>query len=107
LLGQPRPRSNTVSWCLWGSAWLLSILLQENLGQEAFQDATCSPRLMGGEGSFGRVLGPILFTVSNYDLDDSIESTLSKFANNMNLGGVADAPEGCAAIQQDLDSLER
>lgn len=62
---------------------------------------------MWGEGSFGLVLGPILFNVSNYDLDDSIESTLSKFANNMNLGGVADAPEGCAAIQQDLDSLER
>lgn len=62
---------------------------------------------MWGEGSFGLVLGPILFNVSNYDLDDRIESTLSKFANNMNLGGVADAPEGCAAIQQDLDSLER
>lgn len=62
---------------------------------------------MWGEGSFGLVLDPILFNVSNYDLDDSIESTLSKFANNMNLGGVADAPEGCAAIQQDLDSLER
>jgi len=33
-------------------------------------------------------------------------STLIKYGDDRKLGGVADTPEGCAAIQQDPDSLE-
>lgn len=53
------------------------------------------------------ILEPIIFNIFINNLDNEIDHTLSNFADDTKLGRVSDIPDGCAAIQSDLDRLER
>ena len=54
----------------------------------------------------GSGLGSVLFNLFTSALDEGTECALSTFAGDTALGGVAETPAGCAAIQRDLGRLE-
>ncbi|PKU44050.1 rna-directed dna polymerase from mobile element jockey- hypothetical protein [Limosa lapponica baueri] len=55
----------------------------------------------------GLILHPDLFNIFINDLDDGVECSLSKFADDTKWGELADTLEDYDDIQRDLDRLEK
>ena len=55
--------------------------------------------------SQGSVLGSLLFVIYINDLDENLDSMVSKFADDTKSGGIVDSEEGYLGLQWDLNQL--
>ena len=80
----------------WVENWLTG-RAQRNV----ISSTECSWKSVARGVAKGSQLGLDFFNIFISDVDEEMESTLSKFAHDTKPGGVAETPEGCAAIQWD------
>lgn len=57
--------------------------------------------------SLGSILLPILAKILVNALCDGTQCTIHNSTDDLKLGGVVDMPNGCAALQRDLNGLEK
>ena len=85
----------------WAASWLSGRAQRVVMG-----GAECGWRAVSGGERWGWVLALVSFNILVNGLEEGIVSTLSKYASETKLGGAAGTPEGCAAVQQELDRME-